>query len=505
MADTVIENMSSVIEVDLTRGVPDSLPALDSLWKKFYTTWMGVIRDGIGASWKKIWTFSENNSGVFKWVTPLGPAATAADTSVTNDGYAHSSQPGLRSYPSMDDSVWPAWLQKEVQLAMGVGNLFLPHEYRRATKLDACIVDAVELIIKGTAKNVALAEIGAFYAHDSSRSLAIVANTPTLSGNSCTFPVKGGSIRQLQNGMHVDIYDYTDSFATKLNGTARVVVDGVRYVVDTTNDTGGYGMVTLRHNQSGSDWSAVFGTAVATNDIIVLADSWDSTNTRSYGPVGPESWLLASGATPFGINVTTYQQFVSVVNDVDGSLTETLLNRMWGRYFKAYGLADIPDTIVTSTGVTTNYVENRSLSAPGFVVNRDQGDRFMLGEGYEIGSAPFAFHGQRVGWYDTPFMPSLSDATDSTVNGGRLWGLKTRDKNLNRLVPPPIGSSKTLEGFGREIEFTYPIGGPMGICKPYHDTNGRSTNIMEAPFEVMKAIVPKTIPGIKMTSLSETL
>lgn len=492
---SLVNGLSEVIEEDLSLGVQNSLPELDPVFKNLFNTSMGVTREGIGRAWQVIHTFREGLSGAFKW-QPVGGGNPL-------DGLTHGVYLGDNAtvFPALDEQSTPGHIQKKISLAKGMGNIFIPTEFIRSSQLSAAITDAVAEVITGAAENCALAEIQAWYSMSSKGEIATIAETPTFSNNRGTgdkaaFAVKGGSVRQFYSGMFVDIHD---SAGTTKRATGTLVVDGVRYLPSTSGDSGGYGEVTVQSVDSGAvDLENTAG--VVSGDIIVRKDSI-STAGASYGPIGPERWLVATG-TIFNINVATYAQFQSINQAVSGVFTERTANRYFGRFFQAYGMSNMADTIITSMGVTNAHVEN----SDGLARFDRTGKPFTIATGYEMGAVPFVFNGQKLAWHISAFMPSLSDVTATTHTGGRMWCMKMRKQNIRRYVPPGLPQAKKHGAFHSEVEFLYPLGGPHGIFKPYHDSGtARATNFQEAPFYRHMAWVPMFMPGIKLTSLTESL
>lgn len=493
---TLIDGLAEVLEVDFSDGVQDSLPDLDSLYRDISTDSMRVRRDGIGQSWQVIHTFREGISGAFKWQSVGG------GTLMTGLSHVDYLGDNPTTFPGLDEQVTPGHFQKTISLAKGVGNLFLSTEFLHSTELTAAITDVVAEVIRGAAENCALAEIQCFYAMAASQPIAVVEDASgNFSSNRGTndrlsMAVANQSVRQCIPGTFVDIYD---TAGTTQRNTGPVVIEAVRFVPDDSNDTGGYGRIELQSLSTGTaeDLSAA---GVIDTDILVRKDSIAS--GTGLGPLGPEQWLTATSTDIFGINVTVFQQMQSVLKDVGGVLTNQVLNRYYGRYFKAYGMNNCPESMVTSMGVTNAHVEN----SDGLRRFESHGRPFVIAEGFEYGAVPYVFNGMNMKWHVSAFMPSTSDVTAATHTGGRLWGLKLRDQNLMRYVPPRIPQSRTMEPFHSEVEFLYPLGGPNGAFKPYHSpTTARATNFQEAPFYRHIAIVPRHMPGIKLTGLTESL
>lgn len=494
---SAINALSQVIEESLDRGVRDSLPGLDSLFHGLFTTSMGVRQIG-GRQLEVIHSMRDSISGAMEWVDPLGPTPMA--------DIVHSVHHNLETYPGLRDASTPGHLQMKVQLAKGMGNMFVPQEYLTIAASPESIADPVQEIVAGTAQNDALAEIQAWYSRTTLKEIAVIPTAGVSFANNrgtddrATIVVSGSSIRNFYNGLQVDILDTTGATRRNESGGARLecVIDGVRYLPDTTNDSGGYGAVIVQ-STAASAQNLNSGGVVAT-DIIVRA------NSVSKGPLGPEQWLISTG-TVFNINVATHQQFQSIRFDASGApLTDILLSRLFGRFRMAYGMSDMPDTIVTSPGVTNAHVEN----SDGLQRFERLGKPFVIADGFNIGDIPFVYNGRRCNWHDTEFMPSLSDVTAASPAGGRLWALKLRDQNISRYVAPLAASTRAHDDFPTNVQFLFPIGGPGGIFKPYTATGvaataGRATNMSEAPHFMYRAFAPRFMPGILMFGLAELL
>jgi hypothetical protein len=512
--------------------VEDSLPALDDVFQLISTSSFGVESSNIGydkassgVCWTKIHSFSESISGAFKWVDAQGDTTGSAMVSSVQ------APVNPRSYQGLGDSSLPGYVQKKITLVEGMGNLFVPQAFLRADKLEASLTSAVEDIVRGTAKNVANREITAFYSLNdiSMKNICTVGGVITagtgLAGSPVVVAIAGGSVRQFYNGMQVEVWNSaatiqkgiadTSSGAPSASATNHYnyfVVDGVTYL-PSTSDSGGYGRINLK-TRSGI---AVGGTAVTTGDIIVHAgNSYDGGSTAAaYGPTGPEAWLTSTSTNIFNLDVTVHPQFQSLVVAVSGVLNESLLTRYFNRLFKAYGKQDMPDTLITSTGVIQAMIEETGksqISTSSYNLSnvskqnfsRDGGPlRYQAG--FDIVDPFFKWNGMKVGLLTSSFFPSGSDFSTSSYTGGRLWGLKLRDRNINRYIPPPLPGAKRGTAVGREVEFAYPMGGPMGIFKPLHDSNGQTTQWSEAPFNKWCEFAPKFMPGLKLTSLTEVL
>lgn len=475
---TLLQGISSTIEQRLSGGIRESLPRLDPVYKYVTDTWSGVAStQDVGRSYQVIHTFNESLHGVFKWVT-------AGGSTVNNSTLTHSLIPtDVQEYPGLEDTTLPGYLQKTITLVSGMGNLFLPQQYARTDQLTAEVGNLVTDLLRGAAQLTALADIACFYSTGVPSLIGVAGNT--TSGTSVSVQVLG-AIGQFYNGQHVDLYS---SGGTKRNTTYQIVVDGVRYTPAST-DTAGYGVVTLKSKDGASSIS------VTATDLIVIQDSYN------VGPHGPHYWLQSSG-TIYGIALATYQQFQSVVQSSVGDLDETKLNRYFQRLWKAYGTMNFPDTVLTSMGVTLALLDSSYGLTDRFI--RNLGDRQKLVMGFQsAGESAYMFNGIPIRWIESPYMPSDSQFA-GTANGGRLWALKFRDKNIKRYLPPPLPGAKKNAMFGREAEFPFGTGGPSGMFSPYHSSAGRKTNWMEAPFNRWCEYAPDYMPGLNLSGINEIL
>lgn len=474
---TLMQGASLTIEERLSGGIRESLPRLDPVYKYIADTWFGVAStNDVGRSWQVNHTFNESLHGVFKWVT-------AGGSNVNNTTLTHSLIPtDVQEYPGLEDTTLPGYLRKTITLVAGMGNLFLPQTYARADQLSAEVGSLVTDLLRGAATLTALADIACFYSVGVPSQIGVAGNS--TSGTSVNVVVLG-AVNQFYNGQHVDIYTTT----TKINTNYQVVVDGVRYIPATT-DTTGYGVVTLKSKDGASTVTVTAG------DLIVIQDSFN------VGPHGPFHWLINTGSA-YGINVGTYQQFQSVVQTSVGDLDETKLARYFQRLWKAYGTMNFPDTVLTSMGVTIALLDSSYGLTDRFV--RNLGERNQLVMGFQsAGESAYMFNGIPIRWIESPYMPSDSQFA-GTANGGRLWALKMRDKNIKRYLPPPLPGAKKNAMFGREAEFPFGTGGPSGMFSPYHSSAGRKTNWMEAPFNRWSEYAPDYMPGLNLSGINEIL
>ena len=492
-ADTTLEAISAILEEDLDHAVPDSSPGLDTHYADLRTTAMGVHSD-FGRDMEVLHPFTQGVAGTVKWVSGVtGPAPIDGLVQAVGRTAAN-----VAKYPGLAENVVPGHNTKVVTLARAKGNVFVPVEYQKADASSHAITSSVAEIIRGTARNILLSEIHQYYRQTFSdgKGIAKIGTTPTFADlnaldDKITFVVAGGSIRNFYPGMLIDFHNPTGP--ARRNASGPCMVDSVRYIPDVSNDTGGWGSV-IAVSLSGEDIGTDAGVSVASGDFITRVDS------QGNGPLGPEDWMVTSGS-PFGINVSTYPQFQSIVRTVSGVATPTFLNKIFGQYFTAYGMENMADTIVTSVGVTNAVVEqNDGLQ------RFNGGQPLSFTEGYEFGEVPYRFNGRNMKWVNSAFMPSLSSMAAATQTGGRLWALKTRDQNLVRYVAPKRGGAGTgADPIPSEVEFLMSGNGNMGVFKPRHDGDGDVVNFFEAPFDRWMAIAPKVLQGVRLITVTESI
>jgi hypothetical protein len=238
---------------------------------------------------------------------------------------------------------------------------------------------------------------------------------------------------------------------------------------------------------------AVNGLSIAANDFLL---PWGcvTSNTIYKGPYGLGDWIKSSG-TLFGnptgstgaIDLTYYPQFKSLVKAVNGPLTEQELNADVATFYDVYDA--VLDTIVTTLGVTINYLAQPSLGA-GRQTYLRQGQPLDYESGFrEVG---YTYEGKEFTWYTSRFAPA-----------GRLRVIKLGEGNIKRYVPPPLPRAGKEGGFPQEVEFVGPALGYNGIFVPVRDTNGNIVRMVQAPFDLLYQIAPDDVRSIELTGLDE--
>lgn len=472
MASDAIGSISKIVREEISYVKKEVEPEVDGIFSKMYESTNGVST-GIGRSWSVIHTFSTGVAGAFKNVPAAGPATV---------DHAQSfmwSNPTTRLFPTLTEQVSPGYVQKTLTLVEGMGTFALPFHYFQADEIDASTADAVALTIRGTAKNVAQTDANSFYQNDNlKKALAeiVVATTGSVgdlsSPTTMTWTFANGDIEgrigRFLPGMLVDVID--DSTDTHFVGGDGWIITKVDYVGKA---------VTMTH---GDGSTAITGT-IAAGDYLIPSGSTKASGTTT-GPSGAETWLVDSGS-PFGISLTTHPQFKSLVSAVNAVMDEAVLNKFVGGFFDAYGGVNGLDSLITTTGVLTAYME----SIDGLYRYDRNNERLTLREGWA--SMDYAWQGRvfeiLASRYQKP---------------GQAYIMKLRDQNLKRYVPPSVSGVGKRGEFSREIQFVAPWMGSRTIFKPAHVSSATS-EFAEAPFLCFREWCPDQLPGIKLTGLTE--
>lgn len=454
-------------------GVDESLPALDPAFKRIVRTSAGVTRSQIiGQGWKVLRNYSTSLAGAAKWVDIAsgGVTLTGSSGSPLRQSVSFGDQD---SFPAKADAPGIGFVQMNFILGKLMGNFFLPEDVLKIDKLDSTTTQVVSLNIKGTAKRVALQHAIAFYLE--ANSYLHTMTGLTISENSVIYTPSGGRIRHMYNGLSVDVYNPTGP--AKRNGTTVLLVDGVDYVNKTVR------LVC-------PDGTNISTLNITGNDQVYIADCYSASKT---GPYGPNDWIKASSTlfhSSSGLSVSAgyYEQFKSIVAALSAALTEANLTQYIGAFFDAYGFW--LDTIITTRGVTQKYIEQPTFAQGSFIYDR-QGQPLKFVGGWA--EASYVYEGRDFDWLISPFQAS-----------GVLHILKLGGGDIKRFVPPALPQAGSDQVFPQDIEFFAPVGGHRDIFKPVHDTSGATVPMVEAPFIARSQIIPDTLQGIKLTSVTES-
>lgn len=470
---TAIGSISKIVREELSFAKYEVEPEVDGIFTKMYTTSSGVTR-GIGRSWQVIVTFATGVAGAFKNVPAAG--VTTKDQALTGQ-VSQWDTSTFRTFPGVGAQTQPGYVQKTATLVQGMGIFSLPYTFFAAEELDASITEPIELIIRGTAKNVMQSEANHYYTNSSTIKpifTAVTAATAltTNGAATCVFNFANttasvGRIARLIPGMLVDGMDSSASPDEVLTNATGGVVTIVDYI----------GKIFTVYFSAGA-------VTFADGDYLIQSGS-TSAATVTTGPSGAETWLKASG-TVFGIDLSTHPQFKSLVAAVAGVLDEHTLDKYVGGFYDAYGGMYGLDSMITTTGVLTAYREaldglhrydrnNEAMKIKGGWVSMD----------YVYNGEPFEFLASR---YQKP---------------GQAYIQKLGQGNLRRYVPPAPKLVTKRGEFPIDIQFIAPLFGSSNIFLPAHNTSAALTEFNQAPFVCLREWCPRQLPGILLTGLTE--
>lgn len=459
---TLIGSLTSVIQEELSPSVWDAMHDIDPISDRFMNNSLGVQRDRIGRDWKVIHEFYTSLAGAFKWETAAGSnILSAPSTSVVYDT--------LRTFPGASESSALGTTQRSLTLVQGTGNFILPLHIAQADQLSSMVARYVASNMKAVGKMVANTKIANFYASDTFNSFAAV-DTVSAGGTTedatVTFTINSGRIRSMFPGVFVDLYD----------ATGNTIRHTGKYAIIQSVDLLSKAVTVV--TTDASKWSS----QVVATDIVVPKDS------KSLGPSGLEDWIKNTG-TVFGITLATYPQFKSLVATGVGSLDETLLNRYVGSFDDAYGTLVSLDTIITTGGVTREF-----LSQSGsFSQYARQGATVNMQAGWaDIG---YSYNGKKYNWL-----------ISANCAPGTMYVTKTGDGNLTRYCPPPIRgitSSGSERNFPQDIQFFAPMAGSKNIFMPAISSGGAIAQGLQCPFFTLEEIAPMYPQSIKLSGLTE--
>jgi hypothetical protein len=275
------------------------------------------------------------------------------------------------------------------------------------------------------------------------------------------------SLRKLCAGLEVDIYSADG--VTKRNAAKLLV-----YYVDPLNNS-------VRIDFA--DGTTTFTTAVVDTDVVVLADS------KGNGPTALDRWFISSGTGPYGLNSALLPQILSIVVAVGGNLTDTVLRKYFAGRLVGWGESAMPDTILTTPGVLSNYVAQ--FDTTNYRRYEVQGEAYKVRGGYD-GATSVTIDGREVTFTTCAMVPQ-----------GFLYAFKMKNGNIKRYVPPRLPGVNSGGGaFNKDIEFFAPLGGSKDIWKHAH-YNSNTTKYLEAPFVSIEEYIPEEMGGIKLTGLTE--
>jgi hypothetical protein len=291
--------------------------------------------------------------------------------------------------------------------------------------------------------------------------------TITIDGTNCT-----GRIANFMPGQVLQMFDTDHSPA---NISDALVVARVDYVDKKVT------LVKLK-GSGDADFSAS-DISVESDGTYVGLYTGSASGTCPSGPSGIETWLVSSGSDVFGFNLGNHPQFKSLVAAVNGVLDEATLNKYVGGFFDAYGAMYGLDSVMTTTGVLTAYME----AIDGLYRYQRQGERLTLHEGWA--SMDYAWQGQQ-----------FEIMASRYIYPETVYIHKTRDQNIKRYGLPKYGTQTS--GFPGGIDFVAPLLGSSTIFMPTRQSDD-IIQFAQAPFNIFREWCPDQLPGVKLTAVTE--
>ena len=488
MSITVVASIQNKLKEELAMVKHDLLPDEDPVFSQIRSSSFGVgAKDDIGRNFQVKHAFITSLAGAFKWVAETGDAMSEtpnlynAVTAVAANGYYPTQMVSpSRVFPTAGQATLPGIVHRTLTLTQGMGTIALPIHVLQADVLSASILKYVAVLIKQCARLTALTEALSFYETDGYGGICTMAATPTVGSGDydgeISFTVDTGRIGRLYPGMLVNFLDATNSYA------ALGTYPGVVVYVDYANKTAVVkASVTDRTDLDGCD----------TGDVVV---PWDSGGATFQGPSGLEDWIKDISATTvrqstesiFGLPLSLYPQLGSMVAAVSDSLDESTLNKYFGGFDDAYGSWVKLDTILTTGGVTREFIDQ----AEDLGIFQRQGAALNLKGGF--GEVGYVYDGRPIRW-----------VTSRYCAAGTLYGVKLGENNIARYVPPAIPGTGREGAFPGEIQFAAPLGGASGIFLPDRNGDGAITEYLVAPYFCFQEKAPMLPQSIKLTSLTE--
>ena len=437
------------------------LPSLDPVSQRICTSSVGVQRSGIGRSFKVIHQFETSLAGGFKWDNTLsGDVETNPTTSHVYDA--------PNTFPTYTTASALGTVQRELTLVSGKGTFALPLMIAQAGTLNNVnTMNYVGQSLKACGRLVANARIASFYATDSLKTIGTVGATVTdgaTDDNEVTFNISAGRIRTFYPGMFVDLWDATG--VTQRNSGVYTVVHSVDYL-NLTMTLVNVGAATV-----------YFDSQVVATDIVTWRDS------KSQGSSGLNDWLVNSG-TLYGMALADYPQLKSLIDTSVGELTEWELNRYVGSFDEAYGTLVDLDTIITTGGVTRNFVEQTG----SYARYERQGSAASVEAGWS--NFGYQYNGKHFDWL-----------VSNNCASGHLYGVKLKGENIKRYIPPRVPSAGSQADMPADIQFFAESAGSTSIFLPTR-VNDAVAEMVEAPFYMYEEIAPLYPQGIKLTGVTE--
>ncbi|MFQ5472312.1 MAG: hypothetical protein ACE5FA_05430 [Dehalococcoidia bacterium] len=525
---------------DLSPGIRDTLPKMDPLFDMIWNEYEGVVRAPLGrpaynagssslysSTWVYRWIWAATGGGAFKFTNPAPNL-----TNTIGDNVAVYQQNA--EFPGATDYVAPRYANPFIGLIQGRGTIGLPWQLLRANRLDSILLNIVGEHVKNSAKLTAHSEAICWYSRNPSwaevvrtpvdvpstaahrgvgaTDIAGTANTANLtfktdSASGVTGISAEDTICRLQPGLSVDIWELIldddgtgaandDIDVLKLHAAGWVVdqVDFINEAVTFVTKDGAAADNAPSATGAATDWITYVVTikdsvTLATNaGVGNLAGANTTENTRqdaldanvtvtvNYGSDGIFSFIkTAYTDSLYGISMTNLPNLMSLsVADLGDFVTEKNFNDWIGWFMNQYGPDKCFDTLITSNGVLNGFVANLTGTGPSSNVE-------FIRYGVDRGGKPLSYE---AGWdkLGVRYRNKVFKLIDSSMfQRQNIVGLKTRDKNLKRLMPPAIPGARGEPQF-QDIDFVAPLGGARGIHLWSRNASGAIGDLLEAPY-----------------------
>ena len=472
MATTTLALTSDAVKEEFSPTVAEALASTDAAMKQIKSSSMKVTSENLGRDYKAKHTLITSVAGAFHWSDINGSAATEDLSSAVM-------QTSMNTFPTVLEASNVGLTTVSLQLVEGKGNIALPRQLFSVDQLKASFLNFVATNIKQTAKMVAQTQAAAFYAATGTAgAFATVDGDPSVGGNdgdsTATLSFSSGRIGRFYPGMLVDVVNGSAVGTSRLDTGDIAVVDQVDNLAGTIN------LVLV-------GTTATFASDIADGDFVVPRES--HSGTTYLGPSGIEDWLIDSGTlydSSEGIALATYPQFKSLLGTSVGSLTDKILRNYVGQFYDAYGDWVTLDTIITTDGVTREYMDQ----AEDLGTYERNGKALAYEGGYD--SVGFRYNGKSFNWI-----------TSRYCEPNTMYIMKLGDGNIQKYVAPQIGQTGSNSTMGGDFQFVAPLGGSKSIFANARSSSGAMGDFVEAPFFTYYELAPKVPQGIKLTGLTE--
>ena len=517
-----IDSLDNLVREELPMIIHETGPVIAPVFDKIKRTAFGVkSQQGLGRGYKVIHLYETGVAGLIESGDPLGPDMTTIGGNMTQLLAQGTAEAGLSIFPNAAESPHMGDIKRELTLHKVVGNFSIPAAWKQADLLNAAQIKKVARDMKAVAKLKAIYEASSFFSHsatnDSGTESQVLSRITTIAENSSytdyidiTINETYGRISNFRQGMRIDIVatstdtlqdgvavDGTDvrNYTHTTQSYVHMIISAVDYLgkkitIRPVNSVTG-GLPNFGSGTSGDLFQA--GQAGAANDWIVFSKTTRYiAGNRPQFSWGLNNWIKSSGtilggaSLAAGLDLAVYPQFKSQVVDVNGPLTDNIINGYIGGYLDAYP-GETLDTVITTQGVQLKWLEQ-----PGLYNNRQNYERTGKALSFKGGwsNISYEFGGRTYEWIMSPMCLSNT-----------LYACKFAGDNIKRYSPPRLGGMEAT--MGQEIEFLAPLGGHSGVFKIAHSSGGASQDLLESPYWYYCLIAPVDPRGVKFTGLNE--